>query len=140
MSIVGGTFFYCPVFHSACHYFCSHGVQFFSFVNRLMKLPVNLFGKTLPHHLVTEYILAENFCRIDLLAAWSAHLYLLPRKNARRLSLFLCFLPLENTLVHRPANNCSNNLPEFPSTTSEKLDAARCACVFLLCRTKIHSA
>ena len=33
-----------------------------------------------------------------------------------------------------------HNLPEFPSATSEKLDVARYACVFLLCRMKIHSA
>ena len=31
-------------------------------------------------------------------------------------------------------------MPEFPSATSEKLDVARYACVFLLCRMKIHSA
>ena len=33
---------------------------------------------------------------------------------------------------------CPHNLPEFPSATSEKLDVARYACVFLLCRMKIH--
>ena len=33
-----------------------------------------------------------------------------------------------------------HNLPEFSSATSEKLDVARYACVFLLCRMKIHSA
>ena len=33
-----------------------------------------------------------------------------------------------------------HNLPEFPSATSEKLDVACYACVFLLCRMKIHSA
>ena len=31
-------------------------------------------------------------------------------------------------------------MPEFPSAASEKLDVARYACVFLLCRMKIHSA
>ena len=31
-------------------------------------------------------------------------------------------------------------MPKFPPASSEKLDVARYACVFLLCRTKIYSA
>ena len=45
-----------------------------------------------------------------------------------------CGLP--DKLVHRPANNCTNNLPEFLSATSEKLDVARYACVFFFAEWK----